>query len=69
MTEQEILDKLIPILKELEIEDLNGNITRDLDSLDLLDLSFEIDKVFNKEIKVIPETLDELVKLLKWYMK
>lgn len=65
MTEQEILDKLTPILKEFGIEDLNENITRNLDSLDLLDLSFEIDKVFNKEIKIIPETLDELVKLLK----
>lgn len=65
MNEQEIRNKLINILKEFGIEDLNGNITKDLDSLDLLDLSFEIDKVFNKEIKIIPETLDELVKLLQ----
>lgn len=65
MNEQEIRNKLIHILKEFGIEDLNGNITKDLDSLDLLDLSFEIDKVFNKEIKIIPETFDELVKLLQ----
>lgn len=65
MNEQEIRNKLINILKEFGVEDLNGNITKDLDSLDLLDLSFEIDKVFNKEIKIIPETLDELVKLLQ----
>lgn len=65
MNDQEIRNKLIHILKEFGIEDLNGNITKDLDSLDLLDLSFEIDKVFNKEIKIIPETFDELVKLLQ----
>jgi acyl carrier protein len=65
MNEQEIRNKLINILKDFGVNDLNGNITKDLDSLDLLDLSFEIDKVFNKEIKIIPETLDELVKLLQ----
>jgi acyl carrier protein len=65
MSEQEIVSKLVPILKNFGIEDLDKNLTVDLDSLDQLELSYEIDKVFNKEIKVIPETLTELIKLLQ----